>query len=306
MELISVIMPAYNSERFIAESIESVLAQTYTNWELIIVDDGSTDETGNIAMQFTTRDNRIKYIFQENKKQGAARNSGIRQSNGTLIAFLDSDDIWVAKKLEIQLSALNDNEVDLVFSAGFVFFNDIDEPINTYNTISGKVSGDEGVKYLLKQNFIAIPSVLVTKHALNVVDGFDPSPDIQNVEDYHLWLKLLLNKFSFYGIPDKLFYYRQHESQVTASDPYASEKVVTMLNSCLKYPIRMKSAFNQAKLAWGKNWYIFNATNRKSALEILNKMAKMDRLIVIATITRLIMYVFGIRISKKVMNRLVQ
>ena len=305
-ELVSVIMPAFNAEKYISESIESVIAQTYTNWELIIVDDGSTDETGNIANHYLARDSRIKYIYQENQKQGASRNKGIMLSKGNLIAFLDSDDVWVAKKLEIQLRCLNDNKVNLVYSAGFVFFNDISEPTNTYNTISETVSGDEGVKKLLRQNFIPIPSVLVTKNALNEVGGFDTSHEIQNVEDYHLWLKLLIKGFSFYGIPDKLFYYRQHESQVTAADPYAFEKVITMLYSHLKYPSRMDFAINEAKLTWGRNWYILNATNRKSASEILRKLEKIDKLKAIVLFARLVLNVFGFRMSKKILNRLVR
>lgn len=305
-KLVSVIMPAFNAEKHISESIESVIAQTYKNWELVIVDDGSTDDTGTIAKHYTARDIRIKYIYQENQKQGASRNNGIKISKGNLIAFLDSDDVWVAEKLEIQLRCLNDNEVDLVYSAGFVFFNDISEPTNTYNTISETVSGDEGVTKLLRQNFIPIPSVLVSKKALNEVGGFDTSLEIQNVEDYHLWLKLMIKGFSFYGIPDRLFYYRQHESQVTAADPYAFEKVITMLCSHLNYPKRMDFSINEAKLTWGRNWYILKATDRKSASEILDKMMKIDRLKAIGSFTRLVLNVFGFRISKKILNRLVR
>src|SRR5919106_5413407 len=97
--LVSVIMPAYNAEKYIAGSIRSVIVQTYSDWELIVVDDGSTDSTATVVQEFVARDPRIKYIFQENGRLGKARNTGIRNSSGPLIAFLDSDDLWVPIKL---------------------------------------------------------------------------------------------------------------------------------------------------------------------------------------------------------------
>src|SRR5690349_25117803 len=101
-QLISVIMPAYNAEKFVAESISSVITQTYKNWELIIVDDGSTDNTKNIIEEFAKHDARIKYIYQENAKQGKARNTGIAMAKSGLVAFLDADDLWLPQMLESQ------------------------------------------------------------------------------------------------------------------------------------------------------------------------------------------------------------
>src|SRR3954454_24972846 len=99
--LISVIMPAFNRERFLSEAIESVFAQTFPDWELIIVDDGSTDETAPIANNFARlHPQRIRVLSQPNSGVVAARNAGIWESHGTHIAFLDSDDIWVPTKLE--------------------------------------------------------------------------------------------------------------------------------------------------------------------------------------------------------------
>src|ERR1044072_6081218 len=101
-QLVSIIMPAYNAERYIAASIESVLAQTYSDWELIVVDDGSTDRTATVTQEFVKRDPRIKYIFQENGRLGKARNTGIKNSRGPLIAFLDSDALWIETNLAAQ------------------------------------------------------------------------------------------------------------------------------------------------------------------------------------------------------------
>jgi len=262
-------MPAYNAEKYIAESIDSVIAQTYTNWELIIVDDGSTDKTGKIASSYVALDERVKYIYQENQKQSIARNNGLKLCRGKYIAFLDSDDIWVINKLEVQLKCIQENKSDLVFSAGFVFSQDISNPDFEFNTTEGIIVGDDGFESLLRQNFIPILSVLVTRQALNEVGGFDENPEIQNVEDYQLWLKLLLKGFVFFGMSGKLFYYRQHKDQVTASDPYASEKVLIMFNTFLKYPFRMQSGIRKAMLLRGKTWYFQNGTNRNAATKIL-------------------------------------
>src|SRR6185369_4654551 len=114
-KLVSIIMPAYNAGKYIADSIRSVLAQTYSNWELIVVDDGSTDDTAAIVQDFTKREGRVRYIYQENGRLGKARNTGVRNSQGDLIAFLDSDDLWIETKLELQLRALREQNADLVY-----------------------------------------------------------------------------------------------------------------------------------------------------------------------------------------------
>src|SRR5690625_4737905 len=102
--IVSIITPAYNAERFIGETIESVLEQTYTNWEMIIVDDASTDQTAKIVQDYMKKDARIRFI-QLNKNEGSAvaRNTAMREAKGQYLAFLDSDDLWFEHKLEKQL-----------------------------------------------------------------------------------------------------------------------------------------------------------------------------------------------------------
>ena len=108
-ELVSIIMPSFNTESFISDSIESVLAQTYTNWELIIVDDCSTDNTDEVVRPFLV-DQRIRYLKNENNNGAAiSRNRALREANGKWIAFLDSDDLWMPKKLEKQITFMEKN-----------------------------------------------------------------------------------------------------------------------------------------------------------------------------------------------------
>src|ERR1700749_83796 len=102
-DLVSVIMPAYNSGRYLAESVRSVQAQTFGGWELVVVDDGSTDDTGEVARRLAEADARVRYVRRPNGGQAAARNTGLAEARGRLVAFLDADDLWLPEKLEAQM-----------------------------------------------------------------------------------------------------------------------------------------------------------------------------------------------------------
>ena len=112
--LISVIVPTYNAELFLDETLESVLSQTYENWECIIVNDGSTDNTEKIAKKWCERDTRFRYIYKKNGGLSSARNCGIKESKAKYIAFLDADDILTFDSLEIRINVLIKQDVDLV------------------------------------------------------------------------------------------------------------------------------------------------------------------------------------------------
>ena len=117
-ELVSIITPMYNSENFVEEAILSVIKQSYTNWELLIIDDGSKDKSIEIVEKYLGRDNRIKLIKNTiNKGASLTRNIGIEKSCGRYIAFLDSDDVWFPIKLEEQIKFMNDKKVALSFSS---------------------------------------------------------------------------------------------------------------------------------------------------------------------------------------------
>ena len=224
--LVSVIMPAYNAELYIGEAIESVVNQTFRNWELIIINDGSTDATEKIILDFERKDKRIKYLFQENGKQGKARNLGIQQSRGEYIAFLDADDLWVAQKLEVQSKLLYNNpETSLIFSNGYAMIGDNVQifPIEVKNTWT-----KDDIPLFIQNNRIPILSVIVKKVALLSVRGFSEAKEIQNVEDYHLWLKLLFNGFEFMSIENPLFIYRVHPLQSTFDGSNTANPIVNM------------------------------------------------------------------------------
>jgi teichuronic acid biosynthesis glycosyltransferase TuaG len=122
--LISIITPCYNSAGFLAQTIESVIAQTYKNWEMIIVDDCSTDASFDIALNYAAKDERIKvYRTEQNCGAALARNKAIKLSQGEYLAFLDSDDIWLPEKIERQLQFMRENNSDFSFTE-YEHFND--------------------------------------------------------------------------------------------------------------------------------------------------------------------------------------
>ncbi len=180
-ELVSVIMPSYNTAQYIAESIRSVQNQTYENWELIIVDDCSTDNTDEIVEPFLT-DTRIRY-FKNKRNRGAAvsRNRALRETKGKWIAFLDSDDLWLPKKLEKQISFMERND----YHFSYTDYSEIDQ--------NGKMTGVTvtGPKKITRTGFFNYcwPGCLTVMYDASAV-GLIQIADIKKNNDYAMWLKV--------------------------------------------------------------------------------------------------------------------
>ena len=179
-ELVSIIMPSWNTGNFIAESIQSVINQTYKNWELIIVDDCSTDNTDEVVSFY--KDQRIKYLKNE-KNSGAAitRNKALREAQGEWIAFLDSDDLWAPEKLEHQINFMKNNGYNLSFTE----YEKIDEeskPLNVY------VSGPEMVnkRKMYNYDYIGQLTMMYSTKAFGLIQ----IKDIKKNNDYAIRLQL--------------------------------------------------------------------------------------------------------------------
>lgn len=178
--LVSIIMPSWNTGRFIGETIESVLAQTYSNWELIIVDDSSTDNTDEIVAQYT--DHRIKYIKNEvNSGAALTRNRAMREAQGEWIAFLDSDDLWLPDKLKHQIEFMNKNGYKLSFTE----YEKIDEESNK---IGIYVSGPDKVNRRKMYNYDYIGQLTMMYSAKEF--GLVQIKDIKKNNDYAIRLQL--------------------------------------------------------------------------------------------------------------------
>lgn len=182
---VSVIMPTYNRKTLISRAIESVLNQDYLDWELVIVDDGSQDGTEDLIKEYVSKDSRIRYLYQINQGQSVARNTGIENSNGELIAFLDSDNMWEPHRLSVGVQALLENP-DCILCYGnsiSIDINDRELDRNNMRRYSGYV-----FPKLIVDNFISMNTVLVYKAALRSCRPFNENNRLD--EDYELWLNL--------------------------------------------------------------------------------------------------------------------
>ena len=182
--LVSVIIPTYNRADYIGEAIESVLAQTYSPLEIIVIDDGSTDNTSEIVARYAPR---VRYIRQENAERGAARNHGLRLANGEFIAFIDSDDVWLPHKIEKDIEVFSKNP-----KAGLVYSDiQIIESSGKLRRIL-KSAGYSGTvtEQILKRNFVSVGAHLIKTHIIRDADGFREERKLSCSEDYETWVRL--------------------------------------------------------------------------------------------------------------------
>jgi glycosyltransferase involved in cell wall biosynthesis len=185
MPKVSVIIPTYNRASLLRHAIESVLGQTYDDYELIIVDDGSTDNTAEVVARNSS--DKIIYVHQQNRGRSAARNHGIRIATGEYIAFLDSDDMFLSAKLESQVKVLDDNPaIGLVYSHA----KNVDEngdflAYHYEGDFSGRIYPE---MLFIKNNLITTPTVMVRASILSEVGGFDETLHI--CEDLDLWRRI--------------------------------------------------------------------------------------------------------------------
>jgi len=209
-------MPAYNAGKYIADSIRSVQAQTYADWELVVVDDGSTDDTAEVVRGFAAGDARVRLVSQPNGRLGRARNNGIAHARGEFVAFLDSDDLWVERKLELQLKAFAETGAGLVFTDGFIFKDDdTGDESQTFNVPRGRLAGRELFDLLFLHNHVPVLSVALRRELLEAAGGFEEAEPFHGAEDYDLWLRLAARGVVFHGLRERLVRYRRHASAMT-------------------------------------------------------------------------------------------
>ena len=212
MPNVSVIIPCYNSEKTIRETIESVLAQTYRDFEIIVVDDGSTDGSKDVILSFGTK---LTYIYQENKGQSAAQNTGIRFAKGDYLAFVDADDLWLPQKLEKQIHLLNVKGVEWCYCDCFYFRDGYaDKIIEKFSRKVYKPHEGWVLRKLLLGNFISSATPLVSKALIMRCGLFDESQDIRIGQDWDHWLRLAANAEVAY-VNEPLAMHRLHTESMT-------------------------------------------------------------------------------------------
>lgn len=220
--LVSIVMPSYNSEKYIKNSVESVLNQTYSNWELLIVDDCSIDKTVEIIKSF--KDERIR-LFQNPINSGAAisRNWALREAKGKWIAFLDSDDIWLPNKLEEQLKFMIENNYSFTYTDYRICLNGSWE--NVIHTSPNKINFRKIKKYC----YFSTITVIYDANKVGLIQ----IGDIRKNNDYAMWLKAL-QKVDAYRYPKCLSYYIKHNDSITSGSKFKLIKwhYVLFKNEC--------------------------------------------------------------------------
>ena len=232
-DLVSVILPTYNHSHFLSKAIESVLSQTYTNWELIIIDNYSTDDTELIIKKF--EDSRISHIKVQNGGVIAfSRNKGIEIAKGTWIAFLDSDDWWTADKLDVCLDYLKDgfdlvfHDLSIVGSKPPAFRSKILKGRQLINPITNDL--------LVNGNIICNSSTVLRRSVLQSVGMINESVEMIASEDYNTWLKISTVTSKFYYIPKNMGFYMVHPGGISKKDMsismhFACRDFLHLLNS---------------------------------------------------------------------------
>ena len=208
-ELVSIITPTYNAEKFIRATIESVQNQTYQNWEMILVDDASTDKTVKIISDFAEKDSRIKlFKLEQNSGNGFARNKALEKAVGKYIAYLDADDLWFLNKLEKQIAFLKENNLHFTFS----FYECIDEEGNSLNR---RVEAPINLNYdeLFFCNYVGNLTAIYDADYFGkiVIEA------TQKRQDWRLWLTILKQIQVTKPVPETLAFYRIRKDSISSS-----------------------------------------------------------------------------------------
>lgn len=249
---VSVVIPTYNRSDFLCEAVDSVLAQTFRDFEILIVDDGSTDGTRGVVDEKYGKDSRVHYIYRENSGGPAApRNTGIAKARGDFIALLDHDDLWLPKKLDFQIQALDEHpEASLCFSDALVRGKDSE---TSYFKMM-KFEGPPTLKRMLESDYIPSASAVVKKTCFERLGGFDET--IKAADDWDMWIRVLA-QYEAVFVDKPLYVHRLHEDQMSHN------KVLTRRSALQVYqkhkalylregigPERMQERLVAAQAAW--------------------------------------------------------
>tara|TARA_B100000401_G_C52802808_1_gene719466 strand:- start:1349 stop:2251 length:903 start_codon:yes stop_codon:yes gene_type:complete len=213
--LVSIVVPTYNHSIYLKRALESIINQTYENWEVIVIDNHSTDNTFEVVANF--KNNRIKYLKVHNKGIIAiSRNIGIKSANGEWIAFLDSDDWWTRDKLEICIQSINE-KVDFIYHDLEIIANN-SRIFSRKKIKSRKLKKPVLIDLLTEGNAIGNSSVLVRKKFLDEINGIDESKELVAAEDYNTWLRIAKLTDQFVYLKKRLGYYLVHDQSVSKKD----------------------------------------------------------------------------------------
>ncbi len=243
---VSIITPSYNSFNFIGETINSVIAQTYENWEMIIVDDCSKDNSVELIREYVKKDSRIKLIQNEvNKGAAETRNEALKVAKGRFIAFLDSDDLWLPSKLEIQLEFMQENNYPISFTE-YELIDEEGKALKKYVRTLKCID----YKGYMKNTIIGMSTSMIDT---SIVNSFN-FVNIRTRQDAYLWITLLKRGHKAYGIDCVLGKYRVRKDSISANKIKAAKRVWY-----LYYHLEKKGFI---KAAYYFSHYVYNAIKK--------------------------------------------
>lgn len=211
--MVSVITTAYNRAKDLCNAIKSIKAQTFTDWEMVIVDDGSTDDTSETVAPFLA-DRRIKYLHQDNTGVARARNRGAREAQGKYLAFLDSDDQWLPEKLERQDRLMASKRGDALIYTNITYVSPAGQMLGELFATKATPQAGRVSEVLLVNNCVTTSSVMLPAEIFNQVGGFDERLNLKVGEDYELWLRVAAICELDYLV-EPLVLYQVHPDQTT-------------------------------------------------------------------------------------------
>ena len=210
---VSVVIPAYNAARWIGETLDSILAQAFQDFEVIVVNDGSTDDTAAVVAGFGDR---VYCIHKPNGGQASARNVGIRAAKGEYIAFVDADDLWAKEKLQLQVDLLKRTGLAWVYCDAFAFDDTNGARLHRIGNVAHQYDGDI-LKTLFFADFIPSPTPVIRRSVFEHVGYFDEDRTVRNREDWDMWLRIAAC-YPIGLVSEPLADYRVHSTSMTGNE----------------------------------------------------------------------------------------
>lgn len=248
-ELVSIVVPVFNSEKFITETIQSVKNQTYQNWELLLVNDCSTDKSEQIIREYEKEDKRIILVnLETNSGAAIARNTGISSAKGKYVAFLDADDLWDKEKLEKQIKFMKENNYNFTFT-GYEFADE------NGNNLGKRVNVPKQINYKQALKNTTIFTSTVIFNVDNLGKDLVSMPNVRRGQDTATWWKVLKTGVIAYGVNESLSLYRRSNNTLSSNKLKALKRTWNLYRNVEGLSF-FRSLYNFC-------WYCFNAIKRR-------------------------------------------
>jgi glycosyltransferase involved in cell wall biosynthesis len=252
MPEVSVIIPTYNSARYLAAAIDTVLGQTFRDLEVLVIDDGSSDETPSVMAKYATP---VRYVRQENQGVSVARNHGLELARGGYVAFLDSDDTWLPGKLEKQVAVLKKAPGVRACYSAFIAVDNQLSPLGVRRSRRNAHALDD---LMLRGNVVgSIGTVLCERALFDAAGGFDP--ELSQCADWDMWVRLAQHT-DFLYIDEPTVTYRQHETNMSRRPELLERDSLRVLEKAFSLPEVPEHLRRQRRRAYGRNYMVLAGT----------------------------------------------